>query len=386
MVATQNETLSKAERGNRKTDVLQRRSSLRPQPSAFTLTELLVVITIIAILSALLFGAVQSAIRNAKQAEIILELQNMAGEMENLSNDLGAYPPNGMNGMNGNIRALNTIAQTDIERMFKKAFPRHKEPIELIRALAAAPPSQVSFSPGNAQVQLPTNDSGDTGGGLTGAEAIVFWLGGFSDDSSYPISGPGGPSFADGPDSGSDLNASDEVLEDRNLRYEFDLAKLGPKTDDGQFNQSVGRYIEYLDPRPGANGVRRRINLWTYKPGASEIPAYYFDTSRHDPEDYDVDMTGLAQQGIFALKQLRTGVSVAQSNSDIRWVEDSKFQILHPGVDDIWGDAFASCRLNVEANGDNAFRNVLLAPEGPFIGDIADTLGNFMTGTLEDKE
>ena len=31
---------------------------------------------------------------------------------------------------------------------------------------------------------------------MNAAEALVFWLGGFSDDPKYPISGPGGPSYS----------------------------------------------------------------------------------------------------------------------------------------------------------------------------------------------
>jgi len=32
------------------------------------------------------------------------------------------------------------------------------------------------------------------------------------------------------------------------------------------------------------------------------------------------------------------------------------------------------------------FIPILLFPTGPFLGDIADTLGNFGTGTLEDAQ
>ena len=32
-------------------------------------------------------------------------------------------------------------------------------------------------------------------GGMTAGEALVFWLGGFSSDPKYPISGEGGPSY-----------------------------------------------------------------------------------------------------------------------------------------------------------------------------------------------
>src|SRR5690606_38324446 len=100
--------------------------------------------------------------------------------------------------------------------------------------------------------------------GMNAAEAVYFWLGGFSADKKFPISGPGGPSFAvDGPDSG-------EVLESRTTGYEFDLGRLGPRTDEGVFNEANGRYLLYsvdlnqngtIDANAGEN---RRINLWQY--------------------------------------------------------------------------------------------------------------------------
>lgn len=350
--------------------------------SAFTLTELLVVITIIAILAGLLLGAVQRALVTGKRTAITVELQQIGAALEDLNSESGAYPPNGMN--NGN----NTRAVNDFVRMFKKAFPRHKEPDDLILALAAAPGTNLN---GPYNVTLPVDaDGGQEGGGLTGAEAVFFWLGGFSDDVSYPISGPGGPSFTDADGDGdNNLEASDEVLENRNRRYDFDLSRLGPRTSEGQFDDSSGkgRFITYNDPRvsPPGSGQLRRINLWTYTPGGSSVPAAYFDTSRHTPAEYDLPFSGIAGGDLYALKQLREGVSAATQNSDVRWVEDQKFQLLHPGVDDIWGDDFANFRLNVEDNGANAYQNVLLAPEGPFLGDVADTLGNFMSGTLEDK-
>lgn len=367
MVSTQIET---REFGvpNMESGLIRTPSASRKPKLGFTLTELLVVITIIGILSALLLGAVQNALLRAKQAEVTLELQQMGAAIEDLKNEFGAYPPNAMN------NNVNTLGQTDYVRMFKKAFPRSKEPPTLIQALAARADATGG---GPFDIELPVGS-----GGLNGAEAVYFWLGGFSDDVAYPISGPGGPSFQ----VDTNVSGNGEILEDRNRRYEFDLARLGPRTAAGVFDDSAGqgRFLTYEDPRPGANRALRRINFWVYTVGASTVPVHYFDTSRHSPEEYDLDMTGVKQEKIYALKQLREGVSAAQSNADITWVENDKFQLLHPGIDDIWGDAFLSFKL--VPNDPAAYRNVLLAPEGPFIGDVADTLGNFMSGTLEDKQ
>jgi len=340
----------------------------RSPHSAFTLTELLVVIAIIAVLASLITAAAINALNRAKQAAITLELQQLGGAVEDFKNEYGAYPPNTM------VDANNTLAQNDIVRMFKKAFPRNQEPAELILALVGG------NGGGQYNVTIPNSNTvnGVLRNGLTGEEALVFWLGGFSKDPSYPISGPGGPSF--------DTETTQlEVLEDRNLRYEFDLGRFGPRNTDNTFN---GRFIQFDDPKvnPPGSGNRRQINLWTYSPANSQLPYVYIDTSRHDPDEYDLDASGVMGREIYALKQLRQAIVAANSNQDIQFVEDKKFQIMHCGTDDIWGDQFSSLHLNVVNEGNNAYQNVILAPEGPFIGDIADTLGNFMEGTLEGKQ
>ncbi|MEM8945067.1 MAG: prepilin-type N-terminal cleavage/methylation domain-containing protein [Planctomycetota bacterium] len=384
MLRTQIETV-KFGTPNSVGDVARAHAARRNHRSGFTLTELLVVIAIIAVLSALLIGAVGGVRIRAKQAAITLELQNMGGAIEDLNNEFGAYPPNGMNNRQGGSGV--DLAETDFVRMFKKAFPRNKEPDDLILALSSTIDANLT---GPYDVTLPQNDGGSSsaGGGLTAAEAVFFWLGGFSSDTSYPISGPGGPSF----EVDTTVSGLGEVLEDRNFRYEFDLSRLEPRTADGVFDQSAGngRYITYSDPRisPAGDGPLRRINLWTYRPDGSNQPVMYFDTSRHTPEEYDIDMTGRTGLSIYALKQLREGISQASRNADVRWVEDKKFQLLHCGVDDIWGDSFQNFRLDVASEGVNAYQsqNLILAPDGPFLGDVADTLGSFMPGTLEDKQ
>ena len=368
MLGTQNETLQSEERSAKSREP-KKPSALSPRLSAFTLVELLVVITIIGILAALITGAAINAMNKAKQAAITMELQQIGAAMEDLKNEMGAYPPNAM----GNVTDYNNSSkfnevQSDFERMFKKAYPRHQEPIGLIRAL-------VGNTTGGVGNPSTLTD------GMNPSEAMVFWLGGFSQDSQYPISGTGGPSFADGDDSSNTLEASDEVLENRNFSYEFDMGRLSPKdTSTGIF---TGRFIQYDDPR---TGVRRQINLWTYLPSGSQVPITYFDTSRHEPSEYDPILASIDGDTVYAIKKLREGFDTNNTPkvTDITFVNPKKYQILHCGTDDIWGD-FTPFNIKQAANVNDASA-VGLVPEGPFIGDIADTVGNFLTGTLEDEQ
>jgi hypothetical protein len=222
--------------------------------------------------------------------------------------------------------------------------------------------------------------------GLRATEALYFWLGGFSSDEQFPVSGPGGPSF----DRNTSTNPGGEVLESRLRRYEFDLTRLGPRKNDGTFDEAPsgsGRFLWYsvdLNSDGDVNdaGETRRINFWRYTPKGSTQPLVYFDTSRRKPGQYDLwaaDPNPPAQAPwIVAFKQLREGRTKVTVPADIVYVNQGKFQVLHAGLDDDWGsDSFKSMHTQ---NG----LNTTLYPEGPFIGPIADTLTNFTDGTIED--
>lgn len=353
-------------------------SDLRPPTSprpAFTLTELLIVIAIIAVLAGLIAAAAVNALKKGRETRITLEMQNMSAAIENFKNDYGMYPPNGMTEIapstNPAAGTSAALVRADFKRAFAKAFPGHNEPPALIDALAGVTP------PSGA------NMSGPLENGMRANEALYFWFAGFSSDPKYPISGPGGPSFIQG--------AGNEVLEDRNKRYEFDLSRLGPRDDNGAFDAGKGRFITY-EINMGSGVQKRQINFWQYTPSGSEQPFVYFDVSRHKPGltqttanaaggpgKYDLWAAdpGKGFQNIYALKQLREGVTGTAGNiSNVVFVNQGKFQLLHPGLDDDWGsDSFAAAgRQNADS--------LLLFPTGPFIGPIADTLTNFTDGTL----
>ena len=350
-------------------------SDLRPLPSrrhaAFTLTELLIVIAIIAVLAGLIAAAAVNALRAARRNSIVLEIKNVSAAIENFKTDYGAYPPNAMSqgvaapdfNAPANAGKPPALVKADFVRMFKKAFPRHQEPAELIEAMAGVPPATT--------IVLTT----PLANGMRGNEALVFWLGGFSSNEQYPISGEGGPSF---------LVADGEVMEDRNRRYEFDLGLLGPRNDAGGFDESKGRFINYsVDTGNGAGSQDRRINFWQFTPKGSQQPLVYFDVSRHKPGPdtlkgrYD-GWAGLPGSipTIYALKQPREGVTNPTVPNDYAFVNQGKFQVVHAGLDDDWGD-YSALGFWTSAN-PNYY------PDGPFIGPIADNLSNFTDGTLED--
>ena len=341
-------------------------SAFRPPlsafPHGFTLTELLIVIAIIAVLAGLIGAAAVTALRAAKRGAIVLELKSIAGALEKFNTDRNVYPPNLINPNPAATGpgAPSALVASDLDRALRKAFPKHAEPQLLLAALVGKGPSGPKT----------------LANGIQATEALYFWLGGFSSDERYPISGPGGPSFAQG---------DAEVLENRNRAegFEFDLGRLGPRDDNGVFN---GRSLQYVVDLNGNGNVdageNRIINFWQVRPKGSEKSIAYFDTSRHKPVKYDPPAVVQAlssgeEHKVYALKKKREGAATANTMRDIEFV-DRKFQIMHAGMDDLWGSFGSS------ATGATDPDDMYLFPEGPFIGENADTLTNFADGELSD--
>ena len=334
---------------------------LRPSRSGFTLTELLIVIAIIAVLAGLIAAAAVNALRKGRETRIQLEIQNMAGAIENFKNDPtigGVYPCSVAYGTNPTPVQLQQ-AKSDLKRAFAKMFPRQNEPSLNVIINKLVGDSAAGGTP---------NQGGYLQGGMSPSEALVFWLGGFSTDQTLPLSGANGPSFVGGP----------EILENRKWGYGFDLGQLGPRDDSGNF---AGRYIIYPDPITGND---RRINLWTYAPSGSETPFAYFDVSRIKPSTCANKFGGNSSAAlpwalsnpldsgsvlITPLREPLESVPTADPMvfNQTKFVNQDKFQILHPGLDDAWGSGF----------------DTTLFPEGPYIGETADTLTNFSEGTLQ---
>jgi len=324
-------------------------SSIQHPRRAFTLVELLVVITIIAILSALLTVAVQAARRAAARARIKAEMTEIANGFEEYKNKITAYPPNCRTlfpHSDTHTPPRQIDAQqvyTDLKRHLSQAFPLHREPPELISKLAGTV-------------------SGGLAGGMTGSEALVFWLGGFSSDPKYPISGDGGPSF---------LVGNVDPVESRSWIFPCDVTRLKPRKDDATFNETDGRFITYTM----LDGSQRRINFWQYFPANSDQPYVYLDTSRYTPDAYDPAAADI-EPHIHALKRI--------TNGQVVFATPDKFQILHSGLDGVWGDEFERTSYYVSQTAADKF---LAFPTGPFTGDMADTIVNFTTeSTLEDSQ
>ncbi|MEQ1827447.1 MAG: prepilin-type N-terminal cleavage/methylation domain-containing protein [Pirellula sp.] len=133
----------------------------------FTLVELLVVIAIIGVLVGLLVPAVLVVRNTITRGAIKMEVQELANAVAKYQTKYGDYPPDGS-------------SWPVMEAHLRKAFPNI-----LISELNLLNPS---LSAANGYIRNDYN-----GRVMDPAEALVFFLGGFSSDAQRPFTGPGGP-------------------------------------------------------------------------------------------------------------------------------------------------------------------------------------------------
>ena len=364
--------------------------------SGFTLVELLVVITIIGILAALLLAAVQRARVAAARAVITSGITELDTAIKDLKNSVGSFPPNAQTDDTNPVATPeqpaaplveNTIL-TDFKQFMAKAFPQHREHEALIKALV-----------GQSTTAQDTNIATNLPGGMTAAEALVFWIGGFSDDPKYPISGAGGPSYLLRPGQGED-NEQDPI-DTRSWRLGVNIQDLGPRGEDDYFPANYNRFIVYNDPRDSS--ARRRINMWVLTPGNSPAPYVYFDASRGTGVTAGNDVPAATSLVDFAgsrefeetLNQTKYVYPIKQVNPSTgaalryQFANNGSFQILHAGVDREWvlpDPTNPSVWIPMPQVVTMTPANELVFPTGPWTAELADMQTNLASGTLESAQ
>tara|TARA_Y100001934_G_scaffold270288_1_gene354970 strand:+ start:519 stop:1574 length:1056 start_codon:yes stop_codon:yes gene_type:complete len=297
-----------------------------------TLVELLVVIIIIGILFAILLPVINSVRKRGQITAISLELQNLKSAVEQYKQTYGDYPPDGSNWL-------------VMQRHIMVAFPRiSPNELEVFHRLVRVPGSLATY--------------------MDPSEALVFFLGGFSDDPRFPFTGEGGPFSANRSTGLFEFDTQRLTIDTDNL-CRIQLTDLnqsipiaGASIDEATIHGELGEdYVTNnctLQRQTGPNNWQTysnpKIDVFpAYLPENAEVPYVYFDSRTYITRtQYGYDENGkyCAQypknnsqvQGL--VRPFRSDVVAHARPDDIypaKFIGDSSFQIISAGIGNNFG-------------------------------------------------
>jgi prepilin-type N-terminal cleavage/methylation domain-containing protein len=337
-------TQFKLDRKIRRTPIMPRRTTA-PR-TAFTLVELLVVIAIIAILVGLLIPAVRYAYVSTVNATAKLEIEGLASAIEQYRTSHGDYPPDGS-------------SWTVFERHARKRFPQIDSfELEKMRNYSDASGSIANpTDPDFRAFGILHNDSDPSLSGfdvrvMEPAEALVFWLGGMSDDPHHPFTGEGGPFKLVNPTDDRERPASGYQYnsERKNALFEFKTSRLTIAQDvDGNGFPVTFSNDEELYTLKDSLVAGQIVNdlLPVYRSNQSETPIVYFDS-----RTYSFSKIGGYYYNWYFLPSLKGAArpyksdtlaeasvnsSVPSADRKYKYENNSKFQIISAGNDGFFG-------------------------------------------------
>lgn len=272
------------------------------QKLGFTLVELMVVIMIIGILTAIAIPAINRAVIAGRQTAIRMEINALEQAVENYMLKYGDYPPDGSD-------------KAVFLRHIRKLFPR-----------------------------ISTTDlalAEDLVESMDAAEALVFFLGGFSSDELNPISGAGGPleaSTLSGAIGGYQYNATRE-----NAFFDFDPARLTY----GRANDNAS-LISTDEANLGSTGPADLLPV--YRSSDREgAPLVYFDSRTYGKLSTTGNFYNGYENTLYgSVRPMKSGHdikppsgstygSVDAAFNAVPFHNPKSFQILSPGLDGHFG-------------------------------------------------
>lgn len=296
--------------------------------SGFTLVEVLVVIAIIGVLVALTVPAVQLAYKAVQQRAIALECQSLAQAVEAYRNKYDDYPPDGLD-------------EAVMRRHLRKAFPNiSSSEFDLL--------SNPNVVTGNSAIKSVMEPS----------EALVFFLGGFSDDPSYPISGKGGPIYILGIN-GKQVYSSEPTANIASIQYNPD--RQNPLYDFKQAQltiDAVGALTVSTDD--DITGAARDL-MPAYHPSGKKMPFLYFDSRTYQPKTDANQFVTVSGDIAYPYRSTAINTKVDPSIDTItnrsnyfRFMNEKTFQIVSAGLDDNYGGETGLFYMFKPSNGESA--------------------------------
>ena len=325
---------------NRTVSTWVRTRSVRVQ-RGFTLVELLVVIAIIGLLVGLTVPAVFGVRGAFNRASVKFEVQALNDAVENYRSKYGDYPPDGS-------------SWQIMEAHLRKAFP------DILQSeLNLLNPTMSASQVGTVAVLRNDNDPMLKPPGVLAihfrvmdpAEAVVFFLGGFSSDKQRPFTGPGGP-FAASVVAGQGLQYN---VSRQNPFFEFPTDRLSLavvngvtiSTDESVFVENIGNDLLPVfmskgnEIEKGSPYVYFDSRTYQFTKNSSSGPFLYFNffqpsnanpTLPYDPLNPRLQL-GAARP--FLSEQVNT------ATSRLFYENKQTFQIVSPGTDGKFGGRVA---------------------------------------------
>ena len=296
--------------------------------------ELLVVMAILGILAGLLAWGVNAArVAILKRAQA-LEVQSIASAVEAYRTKYGDYPPDGSSWpvMDAHLRkAFPNILASELA-LLNPALSQQNGLIRNDNDLTGSHPHlarYVSTSPGLRSGRV-----------FDAAEALVFFLGGFSSDPQRPITGPGGPLKQVG-------NSYIYNTQRENAFFEFKIGRLtldrntGASNDETIYSEGVPNDLMpvYVGNGPTYEQLGVPIIYFdsrTYQIAGATVndSSYYFNF--YSPGLVDTrNVQGSTRN--CARPFLSMDLDPNKGNNALRYANDKTFQVMNGGYDRIYG-------------------------------------------------
>jgi type II secretory pathway pseudopilin PulG len=329
--------------------------------------ELLVVMAILGILAGLLAWGVNAArVAILKRAQAF-EVQSIASAVEAYRTKYGDYPPDGSSWpvMEAHLRkAFPNILVSELA-LLNPALSQQNGLIRNDNDLTGTHPHlarYVSTSPGLRSGRV-----------FDAAEALVFFLGGFSSDPQRPITGPGGPLKQKNPTQPPVGYSHIYNTQRENAFFEFKLSRLTLGTDGVSIDERVyGQGIDndvmpvYVGNGPTYQQLGVPIIYFdsrTYQLAGATVgdSSYYFNF--YSPGLVDTrNVQGSTRN--CARPFLSMDLDANKGNNALRYANDKTFQIMNGGYDRIYGCQSVKNVAPTQAGGDGKPAFLFTVPGG----------------------
>ncbi|MDR1964635.1 MAG: type II secretion system GspH family protein [Planctomycetaceae bacterium] len=351
---------------------------------AFTLVELLVVIVIIGILSSLVTVGVMSAVQAAKRAKIATEMNQITLALESYKNKFGEYPPD-------------LYDKAAVVRHIKKRWPRFQLPANapsginlvdyqywaLLNAVKNVYQNQSKvdmLKPYDNTISTSSpfmNDQAypNVRDGVQYVGALAFWLGGFPNEDGKFAGFSADPEAPFGKEWNRDGSGNTTTVKQINngddLTWIPDNVLLGTQDKDSVFYEMIiGKNIAYVTTAAGVvfpvlvNVLRSDHAVpYVYLRGSSSgnKTAYTYSVSGsptiHSSKFYNFTSTfaGYAWAELGLVSAYAKSGDPSTNEPLLVWQEPERFQLIHPGLDGIFGTGISHPAVDLNPGSTDQF-------------------------------